>query len=190
MANKDFWHGWKTSAEQCEAIRNSDIQARNKWYADNADRIRRMAYNYAKKYEAYKGWERDMINGVWVDCDCFKLSEQTPVSSGKTMSYFVYKSFAYVRDGGYSYVYNHNRKLLSSDYKTQCISIDAPIYGKRGKRDNDGVTLGELLPGFEAEASKTAEKRHKTCRNARQDGADGNELERRAAERSELCGAP
>lgn len=48
----------------------------------------------------------------------------------------------------------------------------------------------ELLPGFEAEASKTAEKRHKTCRNARQDGADGNELERRAAERSELCGAP
>ena len=44
----------------------------------------------------------------------------------------------------------------------------------------------ELLPGFEAEASKTAE----TCRNARQDGADGNELERRAAERSELCGAP
>ena len=153
MATQDFWRGWKTSAEQCEAIRNSDIQARNKWYADNADRIRRMAYNYAKKYEVYKGWERDMINGVWVDCDCFKLSEKTPVNSGKTMSQFVYKSFAYSRFGGYAYVYEHNRKMLSGDYKcAECISLDMPMHGKRGKRDNDGVTLGELLPGFEAEA--------------------------------------
>lgn len=59
------------------------------------------------------------------------------------------------------------------------------------KKTTDTVVFRlELLPGFEAEARKTAEKRHKTCRNARQDGADGNELERRAAERSELCGAP
>ena len=153
MATQDFWRGWKTSAEQCEAIRNGDIQVRNKWYADNLDRIRKMAYNYARKYELYKGFEQDMINGVWVDCDCFKLSEQTAVCSGKTMSWFVITSFSFVKHGGYAYCYKHNRKMLSGEYKSaEVISLDAPMHGKRGKRDNDGVTLGELLPGFEAEA--------------------------------------
>ena len=155
MAIQDFWRGWKTSAEQCEQIRNGDIQARNKWFADNFERISKMACNYTKKYQAYYGLANDMINGVYVDCDCFKLSEQTPVCSGKTMSQFVYKSFAFSRFGGYAYVYEHNRKMLSGDYKMPyacTVSLDAPMHGKRGKRDNDGVTLGELLPGFEAEA--------------------------------------
>ncbi len=153
MANKDFWHGWKTTAEQCEQIRNGDIAAWNEWYFDNLDRIRRMAYNYARKFGQYQGLEQDMINGVYADLECFKLSEQTPVNSGKTMSQFVYKSFEYVCDGGYAYLYNNNRKMLSGDYKVRYTSIDAPIYGKRSKRDNDGVCVADILTADEPEAA-------------------------------------
>ena len=149
------WRGWNITAETAENIRNGDINARNRFYFDNLERIRKMAYNYARKNARCKGLESDLINGVWVDLGYFKQDNGTPVKDGLTLSRFVYSSFRFAPFGGLLYCSENNPKLLSggglATYAPEVLSLDKPFgVGDNRHQDEDNArTLGEIVPAPE-----------------------------------------
>ncbi len=149
------WRGWNITAETAENIRNGDINARNRFYFDNLERIRKMAYNYARKNARCKGLENDLINGVWVDLGYFKQDNGTPVKDGLTLSRFVYSSFRFAPFGGLLYCSENNPKLLAGGglviYAPAVLSLDKPLSvgSNRHQDDINARTLGEIIPASE-----------------------------------------
>lgn len=144
------WRGWKITDEQAEAIRSGDIEARNRFYFDNLDRIRSMAYNYVKKHAFLRGWENDLIQGVYTDLEIFQSAYNTPVKDGGQLSLFVYWSFSLTPHGGLLYLYENNPKVLCNPrlYAANVLSLDKP-FGKGDNRhqdDDNARSLGEVVP--------------------------------------------
>lgn len=153
------WNGWKITDEQCKQIQNGNAEARNTFYFDNLERIRKMAYCYAQKTPRCKGLEEDLIQGVYVDLTVFMQECGTPVTDGKTLSYFVYSSFRFAPYGGLAYLFENNPKLLSGGglnmygAPSDMLSFDKPFGAmsgaKRRQDDNNARTLGEVVPAPE-----------------------------------------
>lgn len=155
MALTKNWRGWVITDEQAEEIRNGDINARNRFYFDNLERIRKMAYNYAKRNPRCKGLEEDMINGVYVDMSFWAQENGKPVSDGLTLSGFVYSSFRFTPYGGLLYLSENNPKMLCggvlSVYAPDTLSLDSPlgVGDNRHQDDNNAHTLGDIIPAPE-----------------------------------------
>ena len=144
------WRGWKITDEQAQAIFGGDLAARNSFYEDNFVRLRKMAWNYAKKWHLC-GMVDDLLQGVYVDMGFFYGAYNKPVKDGKTLSHFVYWSFSKCKDGGLLYLAENDRKLLSwyNSYTAPAwqYSLDAPAASVFG-RNAEAVegTLGDVLP--------------------------------------------
>ncbi|PWM73355.1 MAG: hypothetical protein DBX59_05165 [Bacillota bacterium] len=144
------WNGWKITDEQAQAIKNGDITARNAFYMDNLERIRKMAYTYARNHPRCNGLAEDMIQGLFVDLAYFKQSNGRPVINGKSLSGFVYSSFIYAPYGGLLYCSKNNAKLLCDleTYSVDTFSLDKPFgVGDNRHQDEDNArTLAETIP--------------------------------------------
>ena len=141
-ANKTDWRGWKITAEQAKAIMNGDDTARNAFYFDNLDRIRKMArgYIYRRKFTLNGGEFNfdDCVNGLYLDIPLFDFQD------GASVSRSVYRSFAYSIYGGWLYVSENNRKLFDRVYQGERLYIlDQPAQYKSrsGDRTDDGAPL-------------------------------------------------
>lgn len=169
------WRGWKITDEQAEAIRSGDIQARNCFYMNNLERLRKMAYNYARKNPRCFGLAEDMIQGLYVDLSVFDSAYHTPVVNGRGLSLFVYWSFRCAPYGGLLYLTENNPKRLCGggdlylDPKT--LSLDKP-FGKGDNRhqdDDNARNLGDVIPdpvSLETEIEeKTAVDLTENCKN-------------------------
>lgn len=149
------WRGWNITFETVSQISNGDINARNRFYFDNLERIRKMAYGYARKNSHCKGLEDDMINGVWVDLGYFKQDNGVSVTDGISLSRFVYSSFRFCPFGGLLYCSENNPKLLSGGglavYAPEVLSFDKPfgVGDNRHQDEENARTLGEIIPAPE-----------------------------------------
>lgn len=146
------WRGWKITDEQAQAIFGGDLAARNSFYEGNFIRLRKMAWNYAKKWQLCSMVD-DLLQGVYIDMGYFYGAYNKPVKDGKTLSHFVYWSFSKCKDGGLLYLAENDRKLLSwhNSYTAPArqYSLDAPaasVFG-RNAEDVEG-TLGDILPAL------------------------------------------
>lgn len=135
---QDFWNGWKITDEQATAIKNGDIEARNRFYSDNLTRIRKMAKNYQNCNPRCIWLVADMVQNVFCDIVLFDFT------NGASVSRSVYRSFYYAPDGGWWYVEEFNRKLKDRVYKHKnAISIDTPA--KMQSRSGDSIGEGAPL---------------------------------------------
>lgn len=140
--NKIDWRGWKITAEQAKAITNGDDNARNAFYFDNLDRIRKMArgYIYRRKFTPNGGEFTfdDCVNGLYLDIPLFDFQD------GVSVSRSVYRSFSYSIYGGWLYVSENNRKLFDRVYQGERLYIlDQPAQYKSrsGDSTDDGAPL-------------------------------------------------
>ena len=135
------WREWKVTNEQVTKILNGDVSARNDFYFDNLDRIRRMARNYVyRKMHSPNGNEynfEDCVNCVYVDIPMFRFS------CGLDISRSVYYSFFYSIYGGLLYVFENTRKVLAKEYRGERMYIlDKPIeYRSRSGDISDNGSL-------------------------------------------------
>lgn len=141
-ANKTDWRGWKITAEQIKAITNGDKNARNAFYFDNLDRIRKMARNYvSKRHISNTGREYDVddcINGLYLDLPLFNFKD------GRAISWSVRNSFYLSIYGGWLYVVENNGKLLNGEYRGERLYIlDSPA--RVNTRSGDSKDTGEYL---------------------------------------------
>ena len=148
------WRGWVITDEQAERIREGDISARNAFYFDNLERIRKMAWRYTEKHPRLHGWVDDMVSGVYVDLGFFKQENGKPVVDGCTLSCFVYCSFRFCPYGGLLYLSENDPKMLSGGglavYSADCVSFDSPVgsmhNAARHHDDASAQTLGDIVP--------------------------------------------
>lgn len=119
----DKWNGWKITAEQAKAIKDGDIEARNRFYIDNLPRIQKMARNYQYRNPRCKGLYPDMVQGVYIDLPLFDFV------SGAAISVCLYRSFSFCPLGGYLYVKKYNSKLLYKEIylPAKVLSLDKPV---------------------------------------------------------------
>lgn len=148
------WNGWKITDEQADKIRNGEQAARDKFYFDNLDRIRAMAFNYAKRNPRCANLLEDMAQSVYLDLLYFKQENGTPVTDGITLSRFIYSSFRFTPYGGLLYCSENNSKLLAGGglktYAPDLLSLDEP-FGRcnnvaRKQDDNNARTLADTIP--------------------------------------------
>lgn len=128
---------WQFTQEQAEAIKNGDISARNKFYTDNYQQIRRLAQSYCKKetHIRCRDLVEDMVNQVYLDLPYLRYDDKA------YFNYTLYKSFYYVAFGGLSYLIENN--MTGADRKSKDIiihSLDAPM-----TEDENGLTLLDCL---------------------------------------------
>lgn len=144
------WNGWKITDEQAEEIRNGNAEARNRFYLENLDRIRAMAYNYARENPVARGYYEDLAQGVLVDLLTWKKQYNRPIKDGRDISYFVRRSFYFATRGGYLYVLEDCKKWLDDEYQhvaRDIISLDAPLLVRhRSGESDDGSTLLNFIP--------------------------------------------
>ena len=145
------WHNWKITDEQAEAIRNGDAEARNKFYFDNLDKIRVMAYRHCYYRPHCRGYFVDMVNGVYADLAIFNSAVGQPVTNVWRLRKFIYASFNACPHGGLVYLYEHNRKLLSGNKAyfapSNILSLDTPLNFKAHNRDGGHkMTIEEIVP--------------------------------------------
>ena len=148
------WNGWKITDEQAQQIANGEQAARDKFYFDNFDRIRAMAFNYAKRNPHCNGLTEDMAQGLYLDLTYFKQENGVPVTDGKTLSRFVYSSFRFTPYGGLLYCSENNPKLLAGGglktYAPETLSLEKPFGrcngAKRHQDDNNARTLADIIP--------------------------------------------
>lgn len=123
---ENFWRGWKITAKQVTAIKNGDIEARNRFYIDNLSRIQSMARNYVRKrHMASVGREYDVddcVNCVYLDLPLFNFE------NGKTLSHSLINSFCMSIYGGLWYVTENDSKLFNGEYRGERLYIlDRPL---------------------------------------------------------------
>lgn len=148
------WNGWKITDEQADKIRNGEQAARDTFYFDNLDRIRAMAFNYAKRNPHCNGLADDMAQNVYLDLLYFKQENGVSVTDGKTLSRFIYSSFRFTPHGGLLYLSKNNPKLLAGGglktYAPDFLSLDKPFgrcnNAERHQDDNNARTLADIIP--------------------------------------------
>lgn len=148
------WNGWKITDEQADKIRNGEQAARDTFYFDNLDRIRVMAFNYAKRNPHCKGLAEDMVQSVYLDLLYFKQENGVPVIDGIALSRFIYSSFRFTPYGGLLYCSENNPKLLAGGglkiYAPDLLSLDKPFgrcnNAERHQDDNNARTLADTVP--------------------------------------------
>lgn len=151
MSAKTNWNGWKITDEQAELIRNCDLDARNRFWFDNLDRLRAMAYNYGRRNPRCYGMVDDMVNCVWVDLSIFTDEHKRAVDNGVRLSNFVYASFRFCPMGGLAYLFENNPKMLC-DFNTYAppsdiLSFNVPASAVFGRNaDEVNGTLGDIIP--------------------------------------------
>ena len=164
------WNGWKITDEQAEEIRNGNAEARNRFYIDNYERIRKMAYNYTQKHIRTQGQVEDLTQGVMVDLCVFQCAYNKPVTNGGELSLFVYWSFRAAPDGGLLYLWENNRKALCGGSETYLApanqtSLDAPL-GKGTKRHQDEDNASSLLDIIPAPSEEERRDHTEDCKKA------------------------
>lgn len=155
------WGDWKITDEQATAIYNGDKIARDKFYFDNLDKIRAMAYNHCLKRPYCCGWREDMINGVYVDLSIFESAVNQPVNCLWRLKKFIYASFNACPHGGLAYLYEYNRKLLSGKKEyyapADILPLDTPVDFPSSLHTHDGgqvPTVADSIPAPNGSSEK------------------------------------
>lgn len=150
------WGDWKITDEQAQAIYKGDKSARDKFYFDNLDRVRSMAYSHCLKRPYCRGWREDMIDGVYLDLMIFESAVNQPVTDVWRLRKFIYASFNACPKGGLVYLYAQNRKLLSGNKEynapVDVLPLDAPINFSNALHNHDGghiATVADTIPTVE-----------------------------------------
>ncbi len=143
------WRNWKITNEQAEDIRNGNADARNKFYFDNLDRIRAMAYNYSQHNPRCKGLVEDMLQSVYLDLTRFADETGKAVKDGKSLSLFIYASFRFTPYGGLVICAENDLKKMSGGglriYAPDVMELDRLYNRKAGKME----TLADFVPALE-----------------------------------------
>lgn len=139
--------------EQLKAIHDGDMDARNAFYFDNLEIIRRMAYCAVQRDKHPTVTVDDLVQGVYVDMDYFCDSLGKPVTDLATIIGFLHWSFHLAPYGGLAYCRENNPKItckcgnyFDTTYTdNNLLRLDAPI------GDSNGSTYGDLIPDTRAE---------------------------------------
>ena len=144
---------WIYTPEQAEAIKNGDISARDKFFNDNFDRIKGMAYIYARarhdmgQYQ-YEAW--DMINQLYLDLPYMDFRSYAQLTFAvKNASFWcsVYGGMSWFKENHINGTDRARRGLCD-------LCLDAPI-------DDDGVCFGDLLDNGEIPLDEQIEEKLK-----------------------------
>jgi len=150
--NNIDWRGWIITEEQAKAIKNKDMKACEKFYFDNLERIKSMAYKYVKKRhlaDAGKQYDYDdCINGLFVDLPVLGYK------NGRDISNSIIHSFYYSIYGGWLYIRENNTKLENADYRQDVFTyLDDISYGKnfdrKEKADRAFINVVKHVPSVE-----------------------------------------
>lgn len=144
---------WVYTQEQAQAIKNGDITARNKFFNDNYDRIRGMAYIYARsrhdlgqhQYDA-----KEMINQLYLDLPYMDYRSYAQLThSVKNASFWcsVYGGLSWFKENHINGTDTKRRGLYE-------IRLDQPI-------SEDGVCLGDLLESGDLPLDEQIEEKMK-----------------------------
>ena len=149
------WNGWKITDEQAEGIRNGNAEARSRFYLENLDRIRAMAYAKARMDYKLRGMVEDLVQQVLVDMTLWTYANNTPIKNGNDITAFIRKTFDFTPYGGVAYLVVENTKILcNGDYRLYCVSLDAPTQRRKGRNnDADGSELSVFIADERAEKS-------------------------------------
>ena len=146
------WRGWKITDGQAAQIREGNAEARNRFYLENLPRIRKMAYGSTSKHPRLFSFLEDMVQGVYLDLTVFESAYNRPVTDGRALSRFVYRSFSYAKYGGLAYLAENNpKKLCDTSFKVYFadpLSLERPFGRGDGRhQDEDNArTLAEIIP--------------------------------------------
>lgn len=124
--NSIDWRGWKITEQQINLIKSGDISARDTFYFDNYERIKKMAkhYVYKRNLSAFgRAYDyEDCVSGVYLDISMFSFE------SGRNISLNIINSFFYSIYGGWLYVAEQCSKLRCAGYRgEQLCLLDSPI---------------------------------------------------------------
>ncbi len=139
------WNNWKITDEQAEQIRNGNQIARDKFYFDNLDRIRAMAYNYSQRNPRCKGLVDDMLQSVYLDLTLFADEASRPVKNGVALSTFIYTSFRYTPWGGLVLCLENNPKKVSNLSIYECNDV-WELDRLYNQRDDEKQTFADFVP--------------------------------------------
>ena len=154
------WRGWKITDEQCAAICNGDVDARNRFYIDNLEIIQRMAYCAIQRDKHPAVTADDLVQGVYVDMDYFCNGVNCPVTDYVSLIGFIHWSFHLAPYGGLAYCREHNPKITCrrGNYydrtytDNNLLRLDATVDGSNKHLQNDSEsTYGEYIPDPRAE---------------------------------------
>lgn len=139
LATTENWWKFIITDEQALEIQAKNIEAINKFFADNEKLLRNIVrryfsqailykitrYNYVRLLDAQRYYELDdMLHQIYVDLLDYKFKDS------KELYYCITRSCVYMITGGYKSYCAYRR----------CISLDKPI----GKEDGDGV-IADLI---------------------------------------------
>lgn len=146
---------FKFTQEQLKAIYDGDMDARNAFFFDNLDIIKRMAYFAIYRERYHTVTVDDLVNGVYVDMDYFCSGINTPVRDYGSLIAFLHWSFHLAPYGGLAYCRVNNTKI-TTNYKNNYssvytgnnyfLSLDATIGDSKNAR-----TFGERIGDPSAE---------------------------------------
>ncbi len=126
---------FKFTPEQLRQIYDGDIAARNAFYFDNLDIIKRMAYCAVQREQHPTVTVDDLIQGAYVDMDYFCHSVNRPVTDEYEIACFLRWSFHLAPYGGLAYCRENNAKITC-----QCGNFYGTDY-----TDNNPVRLDAVV---------------------------------------------
>ncbi len=140
---------FKYTDEQLQAIYDGDIDARNAFYFDNLDIIKRMAYCAVQKERHPTATVDDLVQGAYADMDYFCHSVNRRVTNADEIADFLRWSFHLAPYGGLAYCRENNPKLTcrrGGYYDTtytdsNLLRLDAILDGTDKHLNNDAVTV-------------------------------------------------
>ena len=123
--------------KQAQAIKNGDIEARNKFYIDNYKKLRSEAITFAKRYGIVNFELEEALQQVYLDLPFMDFSTPDALSTS-----IFYNSFRNVLFGGYSYLLEHNKKILGHSVNRP--SRNFSIY-QQDEENGEDLFLPDLL---------------------------------------------
>lgn len=102
---------FKFTPEQLRQIYDGDIDARNTFYFDNLDIIKRMAHCAVQREKHPTVTVDDLVQGAYVDMDYFCHSVNKPVTDEYEIACFLRWSFHLAPYGGLAYCRENNPKI-------------------------------------------------------------------------------
>jgi hypothetical protein len=127
-----IYREWSYTPEQAVLIKAGDMDARNRFYEDNLERISGMACGYAARMRLLRVPRKyepdDLIQQVWLDLPLFDYR------AFRNLTVDVRRSFFWSYWGGWSYLSETHNKLWSPEYRgTALLLVDEPSKGGGGE---------------------------------------------------------
>ena len=122
---------WKITSEDIERIKGHDVERLNAVFMANYDRIRAMAGAYCRNHYKME-FVDDCVNQVYVE----------------------FASYGFETNGSMFWDVRHS--FFRACLYSKCRSLDEPL---KGRKDDEGARLGELIPDPNPTSEEQAEMR-------------------------------